>query len=219
MNAIDQDVRLVELIAELREKETLKYLHELLAIGMSPMKVYDLCYQGMAEVGARYQDGEYALAGLIMAGEIMRRVGQVLLPLLKKKIDQGKAGRIVLGTVAGDIHDLGKDIFKTLINSHGYSVHDLGVDVPATQFLAAIHEYVPDIVGFSCLISSAFESLEETLNFLRKNVPSEVSPRAYIIGGRIDQLVADQVGAEYWTNDAAVGVRLCEKIMSAEPTI
>lgn len=214
MNTIDQGTRLVELIAELREKETLMYLHELLEFGVSPMKVYDLCYQGMAEVGVRYQNGEYAVAGLIMAGEIMRRIGLVLLPLLKKKIDQGKAGRIVLGTVAGDIHDLGKDIFKTLINSRGYFVHDLGVDVPATQFLAAIHEYRPDIVGLSCLISSVYESLEETLNFLRKIVPVEVRPRAYIIGGRIDSLVANQVGADYWTNDAVVGVELCGKIMA-----
>lgn len=148
-----------------------------------------------------------------MAGEIMRQVGQLVFPNLKNKFTAGENRRIVLGTVEGDIHDIGKDIFKVLVRGYGFSVHDLGVDVAPSKFLSAVLEVKPDIVGFSCLISAVVSKMQETLSFLKENTPAALAPRAYIIGGRVDRHIAKHVGTDYWANDAMAGVRLCRKIM------
>ena len=204
----------ITLMADLQEDAVLEMARQLLADGVDPLDIIDLCHKGMVLVGERYEQERYFISGLIMAGEIMRQVGQQVLPLLESKITNGDAGSILLGTVEGDIHFIGKDIFKVLVRVHGFTVHDLGVDVPPSTFLAAIHEFRPDIVGLSCLISSAFKSMRETIGLLQGNVPRDLSPRAYIIGGLVAELVCKDVGADYWTNDAMKGVRLCQKVMA-----
>jgi methanogenic corrinoid protein MtbC1 len=168
----------------------------------------------MIEVGERYEKGEYFIAGLIMAGEIMGQVGQLVFPFLENEVDTGDSGSIVLGTVERGIHFIGKDIFKALVQSCGFTVHDLGIDVPASRFLASVHEFKPDILGISCLITSAYENMAGTIDLLKKYVPEDFSPHAYIIGGRVDDLVRREVGADFWTNDGMKGVRLCQRIMS-----
>jgi methanogenic corrinoid protein MtbC1 len=148
-----------------------------------------------------------------MAGEIMRQVGEQVFPLLESKNTNGNTGSIVLGTVEGDIHFIGKDIFKEVVRVYGFSVHDLGVDVPPSKFLTAIHEYKPDIVGLSCLIAAAYKSMKETIALLKENTSEERAPRAYIIGGQVTEFLCQEIGADYWTNDAMNGVRLCQQIM------
>ena len=206
--------QLISFIADLKEEDALNQVQVLLDGGETPLAVFDLCYKGLNEVGQRYQKEIYALSGLIMAGDIMRRIGLILLPLLEGNAGRSNAGRIILATVEGDIHFIGKDIFKTMVQGHGFAVHDLGVDVPPAKFLSAIHEYKPDIVGLSCLISAAYPAMAETIHFLRQHVPQALSPRAYIIGGRIDRYVFETIDADYWTNDAIEGVALCERIMA-----
>ncbi|OGP53659.1 MAG: hypothetical protein A2Y65_04760 [Deltaproteobacteria bacterium RBG_13_52_11] len=209
----DNQTELSTLMAELHEEAVLDLVRQFLADGVEPLVIIDLCHKGMIQVGEYYEQGRYYIAGLIMAGEIMRQVGQLVFPLLESKITKGDAGSIVLGTAEGDIHFIGKDIFKVLVRVYGFTVHDLGVDVPPSKFLAAIHEFKPDIVGLSCLITAAFKTMQETIALLKENIPQELAPRAYIIGGRVDELVRKDVGADYWTNDAMKGVRLCQKIM------
>jgi methanogenic corrinoid protein MtbC1 len=210
---MDIQRNLSTLMAELQEEPVLDLVQESLSHGVAPLAIIDLCHKGMIRVGERYEQGDYFISGLIMAGEIMRRVGQLIFPLLENKVAGGDAGSIVMGTVEGDIHFVGKDIFKMLVRSHGFTVHDLGVDVPAGKFLAAIHEFRPHIVGLSCLISSAYKAMGETIGLLKGHVPQGLSPRAYIIGGRVDEVVCTDVGADYWTNDGMKGVRLCHRIM------
>jgi len=200
-------------MAELQEEATLERVRQCLAEGVDPLTIIDLCHKGMVQVGEYYEQGRYFISGLIMAGEIMGQVGQLVFPLLENKTTHGDAGSIVLGTVEGDIHFIGKDIFKVLVRAHGFAVHDLGVDVPPSRFLAAIHEFKPDIVGLSCLISSTYKSMRETIAHLREDIPPALSPRAYIIGGRVNELVCEDVKADYWTDDGMKGVRLCQKIM------
>ena len=209
----DNQTELSTLVAELQEEAVLDLVQQYLADGVEPLAIIDLCHKGMIQVGEYYEQGRYYIAGLIMAGEIMRQVGQLVFPLLESKITNGDAGSIVLGTVEGDIHFIGKDIFKVLVRVHGFTVHDLGVDVPPSKFLAAIHEFKPNIVGLSCLITAAFKPMQETIALLKENIPQDLTPRAYIIGGRVDELVRKDVGADYWTSDAMKGVRLCQKIM------
>ena len=214
MSLTNNQKELSTLMAELQEEAALDLVRQHIADGVDPLVIIDLCHKGMILVGERYEQGYYFIEGLIMAGEIMRQVGQMVLPLLESKVTNSDSGSILLGTVEGDIHFLGKDIFKVLVRGYGFTVHDLGVDVPASEFLAAIHEFKPNIVGLSCLISTAFRSMRETIALLKENIPQDLSPRAYIIGGRVDQFVCKDVGADYWTNDAMRGIRLCQEIMS-----
>jgi methanogenic corrinoid protein MtbC1 len=205
--------KLITLMAELKEEAVLDLVRQHMADSVDPLVIIDLCHKGMIQVGERYEQQIYFISGLIMAGEIMRQVSQLVLPLLESKITNGDSGSIVLGTVEGDIHFIGKDIFKVLVRGYGFTVHDLGVDVPPSKFLAAIHEFKPDIVGLSCLISGVFKTMGETIALLKENIPQDLSPRAYIIGGRVDEFVCKDAGADYWTNDGMRGVRLCQKIM------
>jgi methanogenic corrinoid protein MtbC1 len=213
MSAIDKHEDLITLVAELKEDAVLEVVRQWIADGVPPLEIIDICHKGMVRVGERYEKEIYFISGLIMAGEIMRRVGELVLPLIESKITSGDSGSIVLGTVEGDIHFIGKDIFKVLVRGYGFTVHDLGVDVPPGKFLAAIHEFKPDIVGLSCLISGAFQAMRETIALLKTNVPQNLSPQAYIIGGRVDELVCKDVGGDLWTNDAMRGVRICQEIM------
>lgn len=213
MPVTDNQTELSALMAELQEEAVLNLVRQCLADGVDPLVIIDLCHKGMIQVGEYYEQGRYFISGLIMAGEIMHQVGQLVFPLLASRITNGDSGTIVLGTVEGDIHFVGKDIFKFLVRVHGFTVHDLGVDVPPSQFLAAIHEFKPNIVGLSCLISTVFTSLRDTIAFLKKNIPQYMAPHAYVIGGRVDEIVCKDVEADYWTNDGMKGVRLCQKIM------
>ncbi len=213
MPAKERNHDLVTMIAELREEDSLDLVRRLMADGVEPLAIIDLCHKGMERVGELYEKGEYFIAGLFMAGEIMDQVGQLVLPLIKNKITNDSAGRIVLGTVEGDIHHIGKEIFKFLVRGYGFTVHDLGVDVPPSKFIAAIHEFRPDIVGLSCLISAAYKNMEESIALLKKNLPPGLASPVYLIGGRVDRIVCKDVGADYWANDAMEGVRVCQKII------
>jgi len=214
MPVTDNQEKFITLMADLQEDAVLDLVRQYLADGVEPLVIIDLCHKGMIQVGEYYEQGRYYIAGLIMAGEIMRQVGQLVFPLLQRKTTKEDAGSIVLGTAEGDIHFIGKDIFKVLVRVHGFTVHDLGLDIPPSKFLAAIHEFKPNIVGLSSLITAAFNTMRETVAFMKENIPQELAPRAYIIGGRVDELVRKDVAADCWTNDAMKGVRMCQKIMA-----
>lgn len=209
----DRQENLIKFMAELKEDEVLGSIEQLLEDGIDPMTIINLCHKGMVKVGELFEKRIYYISGLIMAGEIMRQVGQLILPLIENKTTYSDLGSILLGTVEGDIHFIGKDIFKVLARAHGFTINDLGIDVPPSKFLAAVYEFKPDIVGLSCLISGAFDSMKETIELLKKSVPPHLSPKAYIIGGRVDENVCKKVGADYWTSDGMKGVRICQNII------
>jgi methanogenic corrinoid protein MtbC1 len=207
---------LSSLIAELDEINALDLARQLISEGAAPLQIIDYSHRGMNEVGRRYEMGTYFISGLIMAGEIMQQLGQMVLPLIMDNQLGQEVGRIVIGTVEGDIHFIGKDIFKALVRGHGFAVHDLGVDVPPGHFLAAIHEFKPDIVGFSCLITTGLEAMRTTIAHLRANVPPELAPRAYLAGGRrMDPKAGKMTGADLWTADCMEGVRFCQRTVAA----
>jgi methanogenic corrinoid protein MtbC1 len=135
------------------------------------------------------------------------------MPLLEKNIKGGDSGVIILGTVQGDIHFLGKDIVKVLLKCYGFTVNDLGVDVPPDEFLASARELRPDIGGLSCLLNTSFETMRETIALLRAKAPSAQPQPTYVIGGRVDEQVRKYAEADYWAADAMIGVRLCQLIM------
>ena len=213
MEEIDRNSELIALIADLEEKPALALVCKLLADGMDPLKIIEQCNIGMHHIGERYEQGIYFISGLIMAGEIMQQASKLVLPLLNTVQTKNDSGKIVLGTVKGDIHFIGKNIFKFLVRCYGFTVHDLGEDIPPDEFLSAAQKLRPDIVGLSCLIDTSYKAMRETISHLRENLPDEKHAAEIIIGGFVDENVSQYVGSDYWTNDAMKGVHLCNKIM------
>jgi methanogenic corrinoid protein MtbC1 len=202
------------LLADLREDKVLAQVKRRLAEGEDPLLLVRECQEGVRLVGERYEQGIYYISGLIMASAIMHEVGDIIFPLLKSRVSGNESGRIVLGTVQGDIHYIGKDIVKVLLRCFGFTVTDLGVDVPAEQFLTSVKEIRPHVVGMSCLLNSGFESMKATIGLLKGHARETGSP-FLIIGGCVDERVSAYVGADAWSTDAMTGVRICQEITRA----
>ena len=207
---------LLALLADLREKEIPKEVNNLLQKGVSPNEILATCQHGMRTVGKLYTGGEYFISGLIMAGEIMRQVAILLTPAFQKGMDSEKLGVVLLGTVKGDIHDIGKNLFKVLLQCHGFSVEDLGVDVQPNDFLDAVQRIKPDIIGISSLLTSSYESLRETISLLNDSMTElQLSIPVVIGGGMIDGKVCKFVGANCWAPDAVSGAHLCKEMVES----
>jgi methanogenic corrinoid protein MtbC1 len=165
----------------------------------------------MRQVGQRYAAHKYYLSGLIMGGQIFSDVMSLIRPLVEARISGNASGKVLLGTVANDIHDLGKNIVNMLLTCHKFTVYDLGVDVPPEEFLKKAREIQPDLIGLSGLITTAYDSMRETILILRKNgfrVP-------IIIGGsQLDDDVCRYTGADCWVTDANEGLKLCKELIA-----
>ena len=184
-NGMAADERRINvLLSDLKEKETIAAVESELARGEDPVFIMDQCQEGIFEVGRRYETGEYFISALIMAGEIMREVSDILLPVFKKQIMGHATGRILLATVQNDIHFIGKNIFKVLLQSSGYTVLDVGEDVPPEKILDKAMEFSPDIIGLSCLLSTCYESLNDTVAVLKEGTRNMKPAPRIIIGGR-----------------------------------
>jgi methylmalonyl-CoA mutase cobalamin-binding domain/chain len=200
-------------MADLEEDAVLQLVDQRIKAGDDPLKIIDECNEGMREVGLRYEKKEYFVAGLIMSGEIFREVVELVQPLLEQQTEGKTSGRVLVGTVSGDIHDIGKNMFGMLLSCHGFEVIDLGVDVPPAVFAMKAVEAQPDAVGLSGLITASFEMMKETVAALRKESQEHgLSFPVIIGGGMIDDQVCQYVGADYWMPDAMAGVRLCEEL-------
>jgi methylmalonyl-CoA mutase cobalamin-binding domain/chain len=209
-----QNNQLARLVADLEEDAVLTLVEQRIKAGDDPLKIIAECNEGMREVGMRYEKGEYFVAGLIMSGEIFREVVEQVQPLLEKQAEGRLSGRVLVGTVSGDIHDIGKNMFGMLLSCHGFEVIDLGVDVPPAVFAAKAVEAEPDMVGLSGLITASFEMMKETVTALRNEAREhELSFPIIIGGGMIDDQIRQYVGADYWMPDAMAGVRLCEELL------
>jgi methylmalonyl-CoA mutase cobalamin-binding domain/chain len=212
-NNSDQD--LVHLLANLEEELVLEIVRKRIQTGDDLMQILEECNEGMQLVGRRYEQGEYYIAGLIMSGEIFREVVEMIQPLLVQKTDKKSSGRILVGTVSGDIHDIGKNMLGMLLSCYGFTVIDLGVDVPPAEFAAKAVENKPDIVGLSGLITASFEMMKETVSRLRtESARNKLAFPILIGGGMMDGQVCQYVGADYWSRDAMAGVRLCQSLLA-----
>ena len=198
-------------ISDLQEEIALTLVRQRLDAGDDPLLIIEDCKEGMRQVGARYERNEYYLAGLIMAGEIFRQVMEILQPIVEGQISGQASGRILLGTVEGDIHDLGKNIVNMLLSCHNFVVHDLGVDVPPTVFAEQAAQVQPDIVGLSGLLTSSYDAMRETITLLR----AQGYQGAIVVGGgQLSEEVCQYVGADHWSTDAVTGVELCQRLIS-----
>jgi methanogenic corrinoid protein MtbC1 len=204
-------------ITELDENGVLATVRASLDAGADPVAIIAACEEGMRLVGERYEQQEYYLSGLIMAGEIFREVLEMTRPALQASLIGHSSGRVLIGTVQGDIHDIGKTILQVALSSYGFTVEDLGVDVPPQLFAERAATWQPDIVGLSGLLSTAYDAMRETVQLLRAAANPQSGPPVPVIigGGLINEQVRTYVGADYWCSDALEGVRLCQRIMAA----
>lgn len=204
--------RLLEMIVELDERHCISEIENMLSSGCDPMDLLDCCIQGMRMVGKKFEEGRYFIAALIMAGAIMRQATELIEPHLVRREFYDTSGSIVLGTIAGDIHDLGKNLFAVMVRCIGLEVIDLGVDVPPPAFLAAAKRTKPDVIGISCVLTLALPDLKTAVRALRTHLPPPRPP--VIIGGScIDQQIFRHVKADYWVEDAAQGMKICRQVI------
>ena len=214
---------LPDLIAALDEPGSLAAVRARVAAGGDPLAIIAACQLGMRHVGEHYQSGHYFISGLIMAGEIFREAMEILEPLLPASGAPGgepEAGdrSVLLCTVRGDIHDIGKSIVVTLLRSYGYTVHDLGVDVAPAEVAHRMRELRPDVVGLSGLLTSAHVAMKETVAELRTAAAPARPPLVIIGGSSVDEQVRAWTGADLWTDDAARGVELIRAGLSRTGT-
>jgi len=201
------------LVADLKEDEALEVVRQRLARGEDPLRIIDDCQAGMRLVGERYAQKRYFLSALIMAGEILRQIMDIVMPAMGDVLARPSSGHILIGTVRGDIHDLGKNLLIMLLRSHGFTVVDLGIDVAPEAFVEEVRRFRPQVIGLSGLITAAYASMRETATALHAMMAEEGFRIPIILGGQVDDQVCRHVGADYWTTDAMEGVRLCEKIV------
>jgi methanogenic corrinoid protein MtbC1 len=208
---------LIAQVADLEEDKVLSLVGERLAKGCDPLTIIEDCQEGLRQVGQRYEQEQYFLAALIMAGEIFREVMEIVQPSIEEKFTGNESGTILLGTVKGDIHDIGKNNLSMLLTCYGFSIRDLGVDVPPSEFLVQAIALKPDIVGLSGLLTSSYDAMKETINLIKRSGDPTIASLPIVIGGnQLNEQVCRYVGADYWVNDAMSGVRLCQQLLARD---
>lgn len=197
-------------LADLEEEQVSEQVKEMLEAGEAPEKILEELQEGMYLVGERFQNQEYYLPELIIAAEIFTAASEPL----KEKLTQSpeKIATMVLGTVAGDIHDIGKNIVGLIFSSNGFEVVDLGVDVPVEKFVEAVKEHEPELVGLSCLLTTAFASMKKTVEALKRAGLLD-GVKVLIGGGPVDQGTAEYSGADAYCADAPTGVRIAKELL------
>lgn len=205
---------IVEALVEFNEDSIMEGVENRLDKDEDPMRLIGDLQEGMRIVGERYSSGDYFLSELIMSADLFTRAMKLIEPRIEGRV-QETLGKIVIGTPKGDIHDIGKNIFCTVAKGAGFEVHDLGVDVPVERFLEAIEAVKPEILGFSSLITTAFEPMKKVADFLvEKGLRENI--KVIIGGGVTTETVRRYVGADAQTIDAVEGLYMCKKFIGRE---
>jgi len=208
--------KLIAAIADMREDEAYELAQAMLDAGEDPQSVLDASQQGLAVVGDRYEEKEYFLPELIIAGDMLRTIGEMVKPLLQTGAVASEAkGQVVLGTVAGDIHDIGKDIVSFMLEVNNFQVHDIGVDASSEAFVEAIKEVQPDVVGMSGFLTLGYDQMRHTVEAIKEaGLRDEVK---IVIGGAImDDGAAAYAGADAYGADASAAVKLVQSWTGGE---
>ncbi len=204
--------KLFDAIVEMKEDEALALAKEQLEGGADPLKLVDLFRRAVEEVGNRYEKGDYFLPELMMTGQIMNQLAE----LTKGRISAEAAvsgknrGRVLIGTVKGDIHDIGKNIVTFLLDANGFEVKDLGVDVPVDRFVEAVKEFKPRVVGLSALLTLAFDPMKETVDAI-KNAGLRDEVKIMVGGAPVNDQIREFTGADAWGKDAVEAVSLAKQ--------
>lgn len=202
---------LFENVVELEEQKAYDLVKQLLEENNDPKEIIDILRKAVEVIGEKFNKKEYFLTELVMAGEIFQQSAKLLEPALKTDAAKEKnKGVVVIGTVKGDVHDIGKNIFVTLLKSAGFEVFDLGVDIPPQDFVNKVKETNADVVGYSGLLTVALETMKETTEALKtEGLRNKVK---IIIGGLpTDELWMKEAGADAFTDNAFEGVKIVKE--------
>ena len=206
---------LTDAIVGMREDEAMSLVKSMLAEGVDPTEVLGQARDAMTELGRRFECEEAFIPELIMGGEIMKNIAAELKPHMRGGEAGARRSTVVIGTVQGDIHDIGKDIVVMMLDINGYEVHDLGVDVPADAFIADIRDNGAQVVGLSGLLTLAFESMKATVDAIAAaGLRDQV--KIMVGGAPADAQVQDYTGADGWGNDVAQALKLCSEWTGGE---
>lgn len=198
-------------MADLDKKRVLGLVEEKLKGGILPLEIVKELNDGMIEVGNRFTACEYYISELMFSSHIYKEIMTTLEPLLGQAEPSKTVGTVVIGTVKGDIHDIGKNIVVTLMRNAGFKVIDLGVDVPADRFVETLKETGAKVVALSCLLNLAIMEMKNVVDALiAAGTRNKIK---VIIGGQpIDDKICEYIGADYYGVDAPAGVRFCKEI-------
>jgi methanogenic corrinoid protein MtbC1 len=204
----------VNLLADLKEDEIITLTKKRLDAKEDPLKILEDSRKGMEIVGKRFAGGEYFLPELVFSGELLKEITEIVKPYLKGDVKQKRLGKVVIGTVAGDIHDIGLNIVDFILDVNGFEVTNLGVDVAKEKFVQAVKDTKAPIVGLSGFLTPAFDAMKETIEALdkaglRKNL------KIMIGGGQMDDEVRKYAKADAYGKDAMAAVALAKKWIGA----
>ena len=207
-----QESQLVEWLSDMREEDAVPLATAmLLDEHVDPLRVLELCREAMDVVGKRFEEGEYFLPELVLAGEMLANIGAIAKPLIKAgpEGEAKKLGKVLVGTVHGDLHDIGKNIVTFMLDINGFEVRDIGIDVPVQTFLDEIKDFQPDVVGLTGFLTLAFDSMKETIEAIEAAGLRE-GRRIMIGGGQIDETVRAFTKADAFGVNAVEAVTLCK---------
>ncbi len=198
-------------LRDLNEKKVYELVEERINRGVAAVEIVKACNEGMIAVGEKFSTGDYFISQLIFSAEILKQVMKRLEPLLQGTAGGPSAGKVVIGTVKGDIHDIGKNLVATLLRGAGFEVVDLGVDVPAERFIAALKETGAKILGLSDLLNFTYPEMKHVVErVFEAGLGDKVK---IIIGGApCNEQVRQFTGADYYAVDAVAGVSMCRQI-------
>ena len=202
--------QLVQAIADMEEDQAMELTESMLAAGVDPQDILDACREAMTIVGQRYEAGEYFLPELVIAGDMLTAIGDKVKPLMQSQAaGSNTLGTVVIGTVEGDIHDIGKDIVGFMLDVNGFEVVDLGVDVPAEVFVGKIREVSPQVVALSGFLTLAFDQMKATVEAI-SDAGLRDSVHVMIGGAIMDDSVRKYIGADAYGADATAAVKLAQ---------
>jgi methanogenic corrinoid protein MtbC1 len=197
-------------LAGLKEDEALAIVQNRLNANDDPFAILEDARRAMETVGKRFADGQYFIPDLVYSGEILKSINELVKPKLTKAEGGKTWGKVVIGTVAGDIHDIGKDIVVFMLDVNGFEVYDLGVDVPVQTFIDKIKESGAPIVGLSGFLTLAYDSMKQTVEAM-KAAGLRDKVKVMIGGGQITEEVMKYTGADAFGKDAMAGVSLAKE--------
>jgi methanogenic corrinoid protein MtbC1 len=200
---------LIDAITEMREDDALRITNELLDKGTSPIAILDSSRQAMEIIGKRFETGECFIPELMLAGDMLSQISAVVKPRIKQADAQKKIGKVIFGTVEGDIHDIAKDIVVFMLDINGFEVTDLGVDVPPAKFIEAAKQTGAKVVGLSGFLTLAYDPMKATVAGLKEAGLKDV--KVMIGGGQMDDQIRIYTGADAYGKDAMAAVNLAKK--------
>ena len=186
---------------------------ECMSRGISPVKVIDNLRAALSVVGEKFENKEYFLQELVIAGEVVKETMKIIEPYLKKQVEF--KGKIVLATVKGDIHDIGKNIVGVMLTAAGFEVIDLGVNVPTEKIIEAVRKHRPQVLGLSALLTLTMVEMEAVINTLEKEGLRK-SVKVIVGGAPVTEEFAKKIGADHRAEDAVEGVNKCLQWITEE---